>query len=184
MISQKFRKRLQLAIYFLIFATLAFVLGNERILDYVVLNNLPIRNITKLLGLSIISNFLIISTKIGLGAILLNLYLKLKNKGIPFIGYLWIFSAYFFMMSLVFIMGLINIWRVYYWIDGIIRIVSGIFGVASLIAFWAGAKYMSNMKSPTEYKILADELERLRGIQENVEKVSYKDIKDPESGAN
>lgn len=174
MTPQNFKKRIKLGLVFIIFALIFYVVTSEDLLQYIVLINHPGLQNNKILVLHLVANLGLVLSKGALGVLLLIIYDRLKGRGIPFVGFIWIFAMFFIAMSVVFAMNILSFWRVYIWIDGLLRAIGGVVGIAAAITLYKALPYISHIKSPEEYGRLADELHALREENSRLEKILEK----------
>jgi hypothetical protein len=105
---------------------------------------------------------------------MLHIYNKLSYKKLPFMGFVWIYAVWFIIMSSVFALNLVSILRYYLWMDGIIRVIAGVFGVATCVSIFRSIPYMLNLKSPEEFGHLADEIHALREENQELQRILNK----------
>ena len=170
----KINKILNFFVIFFVLFTISFVFFTEDIGKYLTTLSIKEFNNTKLVSLHLIANILLAVSTLFISIIHFKIYLNLRDKKIPFIGFMWIFGSLFLGISMIYFMNLINVWRLYYWLDGLIRVVAGWFALASLIAFKGAYKYIIGFKSPEEYGRLADELHYLREENEKLKTILNK----------
>lgn len=166
--NKRFIDYIQKGILFLLVSVFMYMITSERFTDYIVLTGLPIQNIKRLFMFHMIANGLLFSSLMFLGILFIRLYYKLKEKTVPFVGFLWVFGGLKIFASLIFLMNIINVWRAYYWIDGTLRLFAGIFALGSAISFYNSFNQMASMKSPEEYQQLKNEIKRVLDIQEKI----------------
>ncbi len=166
-----FKRRITLVSVFLVISLIFFIILSEDIFSYVILTNLPSLQDKKLLIIHLIANSLLFLSKLFIGIMMLRVYERLKSREIPFLGYVWIFAVWLVLASLIFAMNIISIYRVYIWVDGLVRISAGIFGVAAWFSFLKGYKVMMEMKTPEEFRVLAEEIRALRLENEALQKI-------------
>jgi hypothetical protein len=170
-LDDSFKKNIILWTVFLVLSSLFLIVFSEDVTSYVILTNLPSLHNQKLLIIHLIANTMLFISKLGIGILLLKLYSRLKARGVPFVGYIWIYAVWLVLMSFVFAMNILAIYRVYVWLDGLIRLSAGIFGVAALLTLLKGYKLIIGMKTPEEYGKLADQLNALREENQALQKI-------------
>lgn len=172
----KFKRLLTAGIVFTTSFLFFFIIFSENLLKYVVLTNLPALSNPKLLSLHLVANVLLFASKLAIGILMLYIYYRLRSQRLPFMGFIWIYAVWLILMSLVFGMNILALYRVYIWIDGLIRIAAGLFGFAVAISLVRGLKYMLNYKGPEEYGKLADEIKALRKENQDLQKIINKEV--------
>lgn len=150
---------------------------NIDFLDYTILANRPVQYVTGLKTIHIIANILLIFSFSILGIYFIKVYFTLRKNKVAFAGFLWMFGVLKLVLVAIFIMNFVSWWRMYYWIDGIIRISAGLISLSSMIAWLQVYKFISNLKTPAEYEKLANEIQALRKIQDDLNAVKVKKSK-------
>lgn len=171
MTAQNFRRRLTLGLLFLVLSIVFYIFSSEDLLYYVVLSDLPAVQNWKILSLHLLADVSLATSKIAIGYMLLIGYGYLKDKNIPLVGFIWIFAVFYLLAGAIFVMNLISFYRVYIWIDGIIRACAGIFGVAAAISLYKSLPFIKSLRSPVEYGQLAQEIHELKIENDKLQKI-------------
>lgn len=154
---------------FIAIAVVGYVIFNQNFTDSIIVYGLPIHNIEMLLLFHLISNSLLIISTGFLSYLFFRLYYRLKDKNVPFVGFLWTFGGLKACMCIVFISNLVGIlWKSFFWIDGTFRFLSGFFALGALITFYKSFDEIVSIKSPVEYGKLSDEIKRVLDIQQEI----------------
>lgn len=99
----------------------------------------------------------------------------IKSKNIPLKGFIWMFGIFIMFCGLTHLMGVINLWVTYYWVDGAVKVLCAISSCLVAIYFLPAASVMKEMKTNEEYKEVTDKLElmesKFAGIKIQLEKL-------------
>lgn len=115
----------------------------------------------KLINLHLLSDFVIFVSYIGIGGILLRIYYSMKAKGFPFSQFFWSFGGFIFFCGLTHLVGVLNIFITYYWIDGIVKLITAWFSILVLISLIRAYPEMKNIKTPREFEELRRKLDEV-----------------------
>lgn len=123
----------------------------------------------KLIATHLISDLGIWIAYMTISGVLYWLYRSFKAKDIPFKGFFWMFAGFIFLCGITHLIGAINIFITFYWLDGIVKLLTCWFSIAVAIEFFRAAKNIRGFKTPQEYKELADEIEELKAQLRNAQ---------------
>lgn len=149
-------------ILFLSIGSISYILASEDIFKKFTPRSLCMFNDDKLIAIHGLSDFLIFIAYVGIAYGLYTIYKSFQHKDIPFKGFFWMYAGFIFLCGLTHLIGVINLWVTFYWVDGILKLLTAWFSIATAISFIRAHKLIKEMKSPGEYQRLADELRDLR----------------------
>lgn len=171
MTLENFKKRIKVGLVFVLFTMVFYVVSSEDLLQYVVLNNQPGLQNNKVLILHLIADVGLAVSKICIAAMLFRIYEKLKPRGVPFIGFIWIFALFFLVMGCLFLLNMVSFTRLYIWVDGLIRASGGVIGLAAAYTLYKALPYITEIRTPEEYGRLADEIHALREENKSLQRI-------------
>ncbi len=145
---------------FLIIASITFFLSEAELFQKFMPRSVCMYQNQKLIDLHLISDGVIFIAYIGIGTTLFRLYNSLASKGFPFADIAWKFGGFIFFCGLTHLMGVINLWVTYYWLDGIIKLFTAWFSLLVFIGLVKRYHELINLKTPPEFGDLATKLER------------------------
>lgn len=112
-------------------------------------------------------------TFIGLGGMsvgFLVMYNQFKDKPVPLNAFLWMLAFCSGFGALVALTDALRMFAPLYWISMVVKILTCLLFLGSAISIWQAIPVMKKMKTPEEYKQLADQL---NSLQE-----TYKELKE------
>lgn len=174
---QNFKTRIKAGLLFVLFAMAFYIVSSEDLLYSITLRDHPGLQNNKILLLHLIAIIGLLSSKVFIGVYLMKIYNKLKGKNIPFVGLIWVFSFFYLVMGGVFLMNLVSFYKVFLWIDGLLRASAGVVGIACAITLYKAYLHIGDIKPPEEYGRLADELQELKEENRKLQAILHKEQK-------
>ena len=166
-----FPKPVRPAIPFLIIVSFTYFLSNANLFEVFAPRADCMYHNQVLILLHGISDALIFLAKISVGLVLFRLYGYLKNQGFPFYDYAWRFGGFVFFGGLTHAISILDLFKTYYWLDGILKLITAWFCLLVALSVFKEYPKLKQIKTPQEYKDLANKLnELLKEIKENEKK--------------
>lgn len=142
--------------------TFIYIITTENLFETFVPRALCMQGNTKLIVLHFISDTVLFCNYIIMGYLMYNIYKAFKDRPIPFKGFLWLFAIGSILISLTHLMGVLNLFITYYWLDAAVKLAAGWFGLAIAITFMRTVNDIKSIKTPEQYRELADQLKKLQ----------------------
>jgi two-component system NtrC family sensor kinase len=115
----------------------------------------------KLIWMHLISDSLIGVVYFGFGIGLVALYRSFNRKAMPYNDLFWKAGGFIFFCGITHVIGVINIYVTYYWVDGIFKLATACVSLFAFAAFVKSFKYLKNMATPAQYAALQKKLEEV-----------------------
>jgi hypothetical protein len=116
-----------------------------------------------LINLHMVSDSIIFISYVGMGALLVMLSNALKTK-VSFSDYLWKFGGFIFFCGLTHAIAVVNIYITFYWIDGILKLITCWFSVLVFFALLRDFNKFKKIRSPAEWNDLGKKLNEVIDI--------------------
>jgi hypothetical protein len=145
-----------------IIVTFMYIVSTENLFQTFVARAYCMEGESKLIAMHFLSDSLISTNFFIIAYLFYSLYNSFKNKHVPFKGFLWLFSIGGLLAGLTHLMGVLNLFVTFYWLDAVIKFACGWFGLGIAVTFMRTVNEIKEFKSPEEYNHLRRELEELK----------------------
>lgn len=167
----RFLKTKTSSILTFIVATFFFLfISDENIFQQFMPRRMCMFNNVKLISIHFLSDTIISVSYIVIGLALYRIYKVFEGLQLPWKGFLWMFAGFIFLCGITHAIGVLNLWVTFYWIDGLLKILTAIFSAGVALTLVNDAKAIKEMK--VDFKMMA---ERLSGIIKEAEE-KYQEI--------
>lgn len=117
----------------------------------------------KLIDLHLVSDVVIFASYVVIGYMLVTLYKRLKTK-IPYSDYFWKFGGFIFFCGLTHLVGVVNLYITFYWIDGIVKLITCWFSLLVCIALARDFSKLKSIKSPEQWNDISRKMSEVLTI--------------------
>jgi Na+/glutamate symporter len=116
-------------------------------------------NKVDLVSLHFVSDLIIAISYLIIGNILYRIYRVFKDLKLPWKGFLWMFGGFISMCGVTHLIGVLNIWITFYWIDGLFKMFTAVFSAGVALTLWSDMK--SIMEMEVDFKMMAEKLSNI-----------------------
>lgn len=156
------RSWLSKTVAFLTIATIMYIASSENLFETFIPRAYCMALNNKLIAMHLIADSIMFMNSAVMGYLMYNIYKSFAKRPIPFKGFLWLFAIGCILVALTHLMGVINLFVTYYWLDALIKFLAGWFALGVTITFIRTVKEIKGVKTPEQYEQLAEELRKLK----------------------
>lgn len=114
----------------------------------------------KLITLHLISDAGIFIAYTAIPIMLLRMWRRFKVKKIPFADFTWKFAGFIFFCGITHLVGVLNLWITFYWLDGIVKLATLIFSGLVCFSMFKNIKRIMSLRTSAELKELRHAVEK------------------------
>lgn len=141
--------------------SVSYFLSGQDILQEFMPRSYCMFNNKRLIALHLISDTGIFISYTGIGVILYKVYRALSRKHLPFTDFFWQFGGFIFFCGLTHLVSIINIFITFYWLDGLVKLMTCWFSFLVFIHLVRDFKKIMNVPTPPEINKLAYSLNEI-----------------------
>jgi Co/Zn/Cd efflux system component len=169
--TQAFRKKITAFVVFFSIFGVSYIIFNEPVFEEFMPRSMCMFKNQKLIFIHFLSDLFISVSYFLISIFLYKLYTLFRDTYLPFKGLLWMFAAFILFCGLTHAIGVVNLFKTYYWLDGIFKIVAAAASLGTAVTLIQGYRYFKVLKTPEAYQDLANQIKELRKENENLQRI-------------
>ncbi len=138
-----------------------FYIPSEHLFDRFMPRSVCMFHDTKLIALHAMADGIICLSYLVLAIALFSIYGVVTERFLPFKGFIWMFGAFIFLCGITHLIGVINLFVTFYWLDGAIKGLTAIVSIIVAIKFLPATNELRGMRTEQEFKEIEDRLHEL-----------------------